>query len=676
MTSTFFGAFFLVFAAAAPADRLALGNRFSKLGMYAEARAEYQAVKGNAAVPQDEVLYGIGDCENKLGRKAEAVEAFTAVVEKFPASKLADYARLNKALLSDGETREKELRRLDRPETPKAVRDMARFSLAPILSASADAAERRKALGIYLDLSASADAKVAEEATFFASMLSYREGNYVEAATLYATLQKRFPTGRRTVESRVYKAWSEHLAGRPAAALGTASAALAAGATADATEDFLYLKASSLRKLERRGEAASAYGELLAKFPDGRYADAAWRERLALRAADRDHAGVLADVEKRGDWPASGAARVFTYAYESAAATTNWAAAVRYARRAAAAGGDLAPRALYLAAAYEARLGQVREAMADWTALLAKYPDCPFAADALRARGMEEIRQQDHKAAHRTLGELARRYPDRAKDAETLYWRGVAARGAGDESEAEARFRETLAAKPDAETARDAKLELAFVLERKGAKTESAKLLAELLDTPAVDRMTPASLAWTAETLLEGDAAMAASAAKAAGLLERRDVDPTWKQIAATLRGRAEEKRGALDAAAAAYARALEQNARTPSAATAALNLGRLETSAADHDKARDHLTEAVERANTPELVELRVLAYAALAENEEKRGDREAALKYHLLVGTLFDHAVHTPKSLAAAAAILDESNRKKEADALRMELKTRYGK
>ena len=167
-----------------------------------------------------------------------------------------------------------------------------------------------------------------------------------------------------------------------------------------------------------------------------------------------------------------------------------------------------------------------------------------------------------------------------------------------------------------------------------------------------------------------------ASAAKAAGLLERRDVDPTWKQIAATLRGRAEEKRGALDAAAAAYARALEQNARTPSAATAALNLGRLETSAADHDKARDHLTEAVERANTPELVDLRVLAYAALAENEEKRGDREAALKYHLLVGTLFDHAVHTPKSLAAAAAILDESNRKKEADALRMELKTRYGK
>ena len=72
----------------------------------------------------------------------------------------------------------------------------------------------------------------------------------------------------------------------------------------------------------------------------------------------------------------------------------------------------------------------------------------------------------------------------------------------------------------------------------------------------------------------------------------------------------------------------------------------------------------------------MRGQAYAALAANEEARGDGPAALGYHMLVGTLFDDAEVVPFALERAAAILRKQGRGKEADELDAERAKRYPK
>ena len=104
--------------------------------------------------------------------------------------------------------------------------------------------------------------------------------------------------------------------------------------------------------------------------------------------------------------------------------------------------------------------------------------------------------------------------------------------------------------------------------------------------------------------------------------------------------------------------------------------MGKIESSQALFDEAKAHLADAVERAHSKELLAVRVQAYAALAANEEARGDGPAALGYHMLVGTLFDDAEVVPFALERAAAILRKQGRGKEADELDAERAKRYPK
>ena len=346
---------------------------------------------------------------------------------------------------------------------------------------------------------------------------------------------------------------------------------------------------------------------------------------------------------------------------------------MQYARRVAASRDPaFAPRALYTAGLVAARMGANADAVRDWNELLTRYPDSPFSADALRARGMEEIRLKEYRSATRTLAELERRFPGRAADFELFYWRGVAARGSDDAPEAERLFRAALKARPTAEFDREIKMELAFILRARGADAEAAALFAELLSTKAAERLAPAHLAWAAETLLAVSNAPAAIVAAEA--LERRKADASWNQIGAALAGAAHEARGERDAAMAAYRRALACDAKTDRAAMAALALGRAESAAGHHEEARRLLSDTVERCRAPELASIRVAAYAALAENEEARGDAKAALGYHLMVGTLFDDPERSPRALESAARILRAQGKAKEADELDEERRKRY--
>ena len=66
--------------------------------------------------------------------------------------------------------------------------------------------------------------------------------------------------------------------------------------------------------------------------------------------------------------------------------------------------------------------------------------------------------------------------------------------------------------------------------------------------------------------------------------------------------------------------------------------------------------------------------AYAALAANEEERGDMDKALRYYLLVGSLFDDARMVPHALSRAVAILREMGREAEAAKVMDEIRKRF--
>ena len=729
---------------ALPADRLALANRLAKMGLHADALKEYEAIRNEKSVPRDEVLFRLGEAYKNVGRKNDALACYATLVTNHPQSRFVDNARLNRAMLREGAARLAELRELDHVGAPEQVRQMALYwlgeaaqemkdrkgavgwfekcaSIAPtnrvahlsrlrsasILKDSADAADRRRAQSIYLDLAAGPNAAFAEEALYHSGLLSYKETRYAEAARLFRRLTDRFPQSKFAQEVALYAAWANYLSGRFTEALALAVPLRDAG-----DEDAAYLVASSLRYLERRADALDAYAAALKAFPNGRHADIEWFERLAVLAAGGENQVVLDELARRPDPPAKTAARAWSYGCEAAIAVTNYPRAIEFARlvalredeklaqsalhrlawlyektrdwpRAAQAyralvkkwpTASVAAQALYLAGAAEASAGRPDQARADWTTLLSCYPESPYAAEALYARAMDEVRNKEFRAAERSLSELARRFPAKGGRPETLYWWGVAANGAGDAPEAERHFRAALAAKPSAAFEREAKLELALILQRKGETREASELFVELIETKAVDRLQPETLQWVSESMCA--VTNYAAALSAAKVIERRDLPQDWKQTGAALAGQAHEGLGELDAAAAAYARALAADARTVFGAQSALALGRLESSRGLFDEAKAHLADAVERARPAELLSLRGQAYAALAANEEERGDNAAALRYHMLVGSLFDDPEFVPHALKRAAEILRRQGKTKEADSLAAELKKRYPK
>ena len=732
---------------APPSDRLELAIQLSKRGMHAEALREYEAIRDAKGVPHDEVLFRLGDTYRILKRPEDALNCYAELISSTPASRYADVARLNRAMLRTGAARARELKELDRRNAPDSIRAtalnylgdiardakdtkaaidyyrraaevsatndvarLARLKEAALLSESDVQLDRRLALGIYLDLAEADDPQLAAESLFSAAMLGYHDGRYAESAKLFHRLAAEHADSPRVGESRIFAAWSCFLSGRYTEALEIASPLRGPD-----NEDAYYITASSLRMLERRVDAIHAYAAQLQAFPKGRYADEAWFDYLTVVAAQGDNAGVLKMLSERGDPPQKYAERAWGLGCESAIALTNYPVAVEYARRvarnrnsafapsavhrlawlleqtqdwmgAARAYRNLAvvwptnavaAQALFLAGACEMKRGQPELACNDWKALVVRYPDSPYASDALYARAIAVLRRrektaQDYRAAEQLLGERLTRFPNAACRMENLYWWGVAAHGAGDEPEAENHLRAALAEKPSAVFEREIKLELASVLKKRGKAREAAELFASLLDTKAVDRLTPEVLEWTARTMMDAQNWTAARAAAAA--LERRQVDPAWTQTAATLLGQAHERLGENDAAKEAYARALATGAETESGPVAALALGRLESAGGQFDEAREHLENAVTRAQSPEMRLLRIQAYAALAANEEERGEMDKALGYHMLVGSLFDDKRMVPHALSRAAAILKEKGREKEAADVMADLRKRF--
>jgi TolA-binding protein len=725
-----------------PKDRLVFAQQLSSRGLYADALNEYLALKGNKVVAQDEVLFRLGDTYKALGEKREAEKCYSELLAASPQSQYADYARLNRAMLTDGERRIADLKALDRDGVSPKIRATVLYCLGEIAEASKDeksamdfysrvadiggtnnvanlalfrkcaiwsrsknAQDRRMALGTYLNLAMSKDVRIAEEALFFAGMISYGENRWREAAMLFRRLAARFEGSKRIGQARPFAAWSEYLSGNYQEALTHA-----VFLRDDGNEDGAYVAAASLRMLGRLDDAVEAYGFALSKFPDGKYADREWFERLTIYSVQKKNAEVLKELAAKTSPSDEVKDRAWNIGCEAAIAVTNMPLAVEYAKRTASLEksplapnashrlawlheqlGDyassaseyrsladkwpenkIAPQALFQAGVNETKAGNPDQARANWTRLLERYPDSPLAAEALFYRAMEEVKKKEFRAASSSLNELLKRFPETPKKSEAYYWLAMSAKSIDDIPDAEKNFRLALQQSPTPEFAREIKLELAFILKSRGEDREAATVFSELIDTKAVDRLTPGRLAWTSEALLA--VSNYTASLKAAEILEKRNADPTWNQIGAYLTGCAEYSLGHKDAAIAAWERSLASGARTASGAMAALRLGQAQTSLGKFPEAQKNLSDAVSRSDSTELIGVRVKAYAALAVNEETRGDADAALKYHLVVGTLFDDPELVPKSILAASQILRAQGKLEEAAKLLDELKTRY--
>ena len=736
-------------------DRLQLADGLFRRSLFDLAAREYAALAESPDVQGlDNVLFRLGECYRRLKKLPEAEAAYKRLVESFPASPNTPRAHLQRALIlmdAGGVSLEgaaSSFEKLVVPAVPPEVRAAALYHLgetlermnrpadalakyeqlgkefadtdygmyaglrtAWLLTKNGKAEDRRRAMGLYLDLIHKAkDPTVAEEASFFAAQVALLDERYEESANLFQSLRTRFPKSPHVVESALSAGWANYYAGRYKEGSEVLDLILG-NVKHPSREEVLYVKANCLRQLEKRDEAVAMYAKQLAEFPDGRLMKQAWYEKLSTLYTDGKYQEVLRVSAQMQTPPEAYADNVYWMNSESAVALQQMDVAVQNCRllvdkcpkspfvkdalyrlgwllqrqeawESASSwflqvserfpDDPLAAKALYASGVCRSRLGQSDSALRDWTVLLTKYPNSDEVAETLYQKAMEELRAKNPRAAGATLEERIRRFPEDARKAEVFYWRGAVCRQMEDFVEAEKHFRACLAATPTKEFEREAMLELGMILQQVGRKAEAAELFQKLLDAPIAEKLGPDRLAWLAEFQL--DQKQPEAAAKAANTLLGLKPDKGWMQTAWTVLGRVYRSKNERDPAMHAFAEALNTGASTAYGAEAALRLGELLTEAGKFDEAGKHLDDAATRAATPELLGLRAHAYAGLARNAELKGDAEAALRYYMSVGILFDDATLVPEALHKAATLLDKLGRGAEAQTMREELKTRY--
>jgi hypothetical protein len=161
------------------------------------------------------------------------------------------------------------------------ITDVRRVAHGWLLTRRNTAEDRRRALGLYLDLAHKAkDAKVVEESSYFAAQVSLLDGRHEESANLFLALRTKFPDSPRVTESALAAAWANYYAGRYKEASDLLDRVIGQAQHPD-REEILYVKANCLRQLEQRADAVTMYARQLTEFPAGKMAPLAHYERLS-----------------------------------------------------------------------------------------------------------------------------------------------------------------------------------------------------------------------------------------------------------------------------------------------------------------------------------------------------------------------------------------------------------
>ena len=736
-------------------DRLQLADGLFRRSLFDLAAREYQSLASNSQLAErDSVLFRLAECYRRLGRQKEAAAAYKQLVELCPDSSQVPRAQLQRALVLmelGGSSLDEAIKALD-PLTkeghPTEVRSAALYHKGEVLeklkrplealtcyeilrkefadsdygnysalrsawllSQSDKREDKRRALGVYLELTyESKDKKVAEEACYFAAQVSLLSEKFEESADLFKMLRTKYPASARIKEGALSAAWSCFFCGRYQEGSKILDL-IVADQSHPLREEILYVKANCLRELSQSDAAVKLYNQQLKLAPNGRLAQKAHYEKLTTlyrTGKYKETLDSIASFVNPGDelmdnvlWMKAEAA-LNTDQLETVIQSCRtlvekcpksplvkdalyrlgwmlqkqdaWEESSAWFLKVASAYPDdpLAATALYASGVCLTHLNQSEAALRDWTALLTKYPGSKLVAETLYQKAMEEIRTKQSRAAGATLDEMLRRFPEDSHKAEILYWRGTIYHEFNDVIEAEKMFRASLAARPSKEFERECMLELGLLLQSVNKGSEAAQLFNKLLDSNVVEKLGEDKLAWLAEFQQKNK--QYDSASKAAYILIKLKPDKGWQQTAWAILGRVHRDKGERDPAIYAFQQAVATGASTEYGTESALRLGELLTDSGRYDEAEKSFNDAVARASTPEMLGMRARAYVGLARNAEMKGDLESAVRHYIIVGILFDHKELVPDALNKAAQLLDKQGRADEANKMREELKQRY--
>lgn len=626
--AVFAGAALAAPLAIAPKDRMAMADRLFDRENYQAAKAEYEALRGEATIQADDLLYRLAECARCLGDKAAARKAYGELLQTAPLSRHAPRARLMRALAGSDDERRAELRLLDSDKIPAPIRatalyhlgvetgeadafrrcleldpkgryaQYAKFRHASILAESKDAATRRKGIAELVEIYHSKVPNLSKEALYSAGMRCYMDKSYREASTLLRTFLKLYANDERSADVRMRAAWSDYLDGKYA----DAAALCGEGGSDDAD----YLIAVCACQTGERDEARALLKKYIERHPNGRHRAAV---ELPLSRMEFEAAG------KGGDS----------------------SAAIEAAKRSAALSKSPADR-LRLAWAYE-RAKREDEAAAEYAAIASSVAGSPEAAEALFRKALIDVRAERWTAADLALKEmLSIKDAPKEKRAEALYWRGVAAFMAGHDAEGAPLLREAVKSGLSLDQSREARLMLADHDFKEERIAEAKAAYAQLVREGACERMGASKIRSVGYFLLGTEAGTNAyeEAAICGRAIVESSPSPEWYQAGYALEGAAEEAAGRYSQAIVAYRAALAQPVRTEDAADTALALGILESKAGNYDKADAALREAVSL-NATDTAK-REKAYLWLAKTAKERGEFKEAEGYATLVVTLFD--------------------------------------
>ena len=614
-----------------------MADRLFNKGQYEDAVVEYRALVGQEGVKADEILFRIAECDRAAGRNEVARKGYHEVFSKHPDSRHAAQARFLYAMGSPAEERRKMLAELDSDRVDLGTRtaalyhlgaetsdtevlakcvkldpkgryaDYANLKYGMLLDASKDPADRRKGVEVLLGIAFGAS-PLAEEALYLAAIQSYREKKYGESGSLFRRYRKKFPKGGHFDEARSMSAWCDFMEGR----FGDAAATCGEGET----DDLAYIKAACAYSTGDNEKALALFRKYLEDYPQGRYrADA----ELPIARIEFDAAQKVADKTKTIETAKRGFAL-----------------------------SKLATDQLRLAWAYE-RAEKADLAAAEYAALAKAFPGTAEAAEALYRKAMIDARAAKWSAAELTLAEALATGKLGDREAEALYWRGVAAMNLGHETEGAASLKQAVEKGLGLDEAREARLMLADWDCRNNRVEEAKAAYRKLVQEGACERMSAARILSVGKLLGGAEAETCATA------LTKGD-SAEWRQAGWALKGACEEKRGAFSAAIESYRKCLAEKAKTAECAVAALSLGKLEFRNGEFDRADATLKNAV--ALNAADAKARAEAYLTLAENAGGKGDWKTAVSYATVVTSLFDDAA----SVAAAKKIIEAHPEEKE--------------
>ena len=357
-------------------DRLQLADGLFRRSMFELAAREYATLADMPGVNGlDNVLFRLGECYRRTQHPAEAEAAYKRLADACPTSANVHRANLQRALiLMDAgkgslDSAAASFEKLAAPGLPSEVRSAALYHWAEtleklnrpsdalaryeqlgkdfpdtdygmysglrvawILTKTGKPEDRRRAMGIYLDLAhKTKDPKVSEEAFYFAAQVALVDLRYEESANLFQALRAKYPSSPRVVESALSAGWANFYAGRFKEASDVLNLIIG-NVQHPLREEVLYVKANCLRQLEQRAEAVTFYDQQLAAFPDGRLSKQAWYEKLTTLYRDGKYLEVLKISAQGGQPPEAFVDHVYWMSSESAIAVQQPEIAVQNCR--------------------------------------------------------------------------------------------------------------------------------------------------------------------------------------------------------------------------------------------------------------------------------------------------------------------------------------------------------